>query len=757
MKFYLKYIVIGFLFTLIWSASLFYFYERIMQAETDNINKMALKEAHVAFEKDLTYRRWVAGLGGLYAEVGPNLRPNAYLEVPNRDIVTSEGLEMTMVNPAYMMRMVYGLMKSGTGLQGHITSLTPIRPANSPAPWEAEVLESYKSNPRDFHEVVTVDGEQYLHFMRPMITEQRCLKCHAQQGYQIGEVRGGISVTVPMSAYAAALAAFKAETLFSFRQIWAVGTSFIVIVFFTLGRFDKKRQLDAQIVLASEKRLRAIFNQAAVGVALINEEHGSFVKVNDEFCNMLGYSYDEMLKINDYELTHPDDKEMCLNRLNQEFSSGNHSIHMEKRYIHKDGSVLWCEQAVSTVSRKEQGTESYVVVVKNITSRKKAEEELQKTRNYLSNIIDSMPSVLVGVDPEGNVTHWNIEAERISNMPSNEVVGRPLVSALPYLQNELDKVLAAMRERTIEKESMQIRTEKGRTRYEDITIYPLISNGVQGAVIRIDNVTERITLEQIMVQSEKMMSVGGLAAGMAHEINNPLAGIMGHAQNLKKRIFSDLNKNFSVAEECDVPLEKVQAYMEARDVPKMIDGIMDSGQRAARIVSNMLSFSRKSSKLLEENNLATLLDKTIELAGSDYNLKKYYDFRKIEIVRDYSDIPLVACNGTEIQQVFLNLLKNGAEAMTEKDYESGGPKFICRIFSDEDMVVVEIEDNGPGVALEAKNRVFDPFYTSKKVGEGTGLGLSVSYFIITKQHGGSMDVDSVVGEWTRFTIKLPVF
>jgi len=152
-----------------------------------------------------------------------------------------------------------------------------------------------------------------------------------------------------------------------------------------------------------------------------------------------------------------------------------------------------------------------------------------------------------------------------------------------------------------------------------------------------------------------------------------------------------------------------------------------------------------------------LMNSTLELAANDYDLKREYDFRKIDIIKEYSpDLSEVVCEENEIQQVFLNLLKNGAQAMMEKDYVDGSPCFVIRLKKEGGMAVVEVEDNGPGMSEDVRKRVFEPFFSTKNVGQGTGLGLSVSYFIITDQHNGFMEVDSVPGRWTRFGIKIPV-
>ncbi|MCD4676921.1 MAG: GAF domain-containing protein, partial [Desulfobacula sp.] len=147
---------------------------------------------------------------------------------------------------------------------------------------------------------------------------------------------------------------------------------------------------------------------------------------------------------------------------------------------------------------------------------------------------------------------------------------------------------------------------------------------------------EKAKLEEMMIQSEKMISIGGLAAGMAHEINNPLAGILQNAQVIQNRLKNKLPANISVAKELDLKLDDIQLYMEKRDIFKMIDSVLDAGKRAASIVVNMLSFSRKSTSGFMPENVSDLLDKTLELAESDYNLKKKFDFKKIKIIKDYA-------------------------------------------------------------------------------------------------------------------------
>ena len=202
----------------------------------------------------------------------------------------------------------------------------------------------------------------------------------------------------------------------------------------------------------------------------------------------------------------------------------------------------------------------------------------------------------------------------------------------------------------------------------------------------------------------------------------------------------------------------IRSYLEARDLIGLLANIREAGSRAARIVRNMLEFARKSDRAFSSQQLSEVLDNTLDLAASDYNLKKNYDFRKIEIVRHYAeDVPRVPCEKSKVQQVILNILRNGAEAMVEGGTWDGlPPRFVLRTGIEGDMARIDIEDNGPGMDEATRRRVFEPFFTTKSVDRGTGLGLSVSYFIITEDHHGTLSVSSAVGKGTTFTIRLPV-
>ncbi len=395
-----------------------------------------------------------------------------------------------------------------------------------------------------------------------------------------------------------------------------------------------------------------------------------------------------------------------------------------------------------------------------IENRKKTETELQTLRNYLVNTINAMPSMLIGVDEALRVTLWNEKAARETGISTANAHGTPVQELLPRIRRHIPQIIESLTTR----ENRQILKtpyikEESDTRYETLTIFPLSEDTGQGAVIRIDDVTETLRLEETLIQNEKMLSVGGLAAGMAHEINNPLAGVIQNAGLLVNRLTdTQMPANIKAAEALGTSMEIITEFMKAREIPQIVSAIVDSGSRMAEIVNNMLSFARKGDSSFSTHDPVVLMDKTLDIAATDYDLKKHYDFKSIIIEKEYEpNLPFLPCEGGKIQQVLLNILNNGAQAMAENPAEKTS-RFIIRLSREKkaDMIRMEIQDNGPGVDPGVRKRIFEPFFTTKPVGIGTGLGLSVSYFIITENHKGTLHVVSQPGKGSCFIIRLPL-
>ena len=209
--------------------------------------------------------------------------------------------------------------------------------------------------------------------------------------------------------------------------------------------------------------------------------------------------------------------------------------------------------------------------------------------------------------------------------------------------------------------------------------------------------------------------------------------------------------------EAGIALDDVNAYLQSREIPQLLDGIAQAGSRAAKIVSHMLAFSRRSNRQLAPCDLPQLIDQALEIAGNDFDLTESFDFKAIAIERDFDpQLGPVPATANELEQVLLNLLKNAAQAIHLRDDASEPGRITLRTRLNPPWAEVQVEDNGIGMPEPVRKRIFEPFFTTKEVGQGTGLGLSVSYFIVTNNHKGQLEVQSSQGQGTCFTLRLPL-
>lgn len=256
-----------------------------------------------------------------------------------------------------------------------------------------------------------------------------------------------------------------------------------------------------------------------------------------------------------------------------------------------------------------------------------------------------------------------------------------------------------------------------------------------------------------IIHHEKMASLGQLAAGVAHEINNPVGFIYGNLSVLKKYI-EDLRElldfydcaelNSEVTAGAEAIKRKLNYEQMLNNLTLLIEDCHDGAQRISGIVRNLRTFSRLDEAEFSKTNIHEGINSTVRL------LSRYYSAGNITLKREYADVPLIDAFGGQLNQVWLNLLVNAAQAVGNETGEVAIETFV-----EKDFISVKISDTGSGIAPEHLNRIFEPFYTTKTVGEGSGLGLSISFGIIA-QHGGTIDVESDLNVGTSFTVRLPI-
>jgi PAS domain S-box-containing protein len=427
----------------------------------------------------------------------------------------------------------------------------------------------------------------------------------------------------------------------------------------------------------------------------------------------------------------------------------------ELRIVDCHGMAHWISVNATPIRNAEHEIIGAIAVFQDITENRQVSEE----RACLVAAVENAVEDIVVTDRNGVILYVNPGFEAITGYSREEAIGHKpsLLKSDRHDRAFYDDLWATITTGNVWTGQLWNRRKDDRLVCEESTISPIHNekDEIIGYVAVKRDVTEHLRMQEMVVQSEKMLSVGGLAAGMAHEINNPLGGILQGTQNIERRLLDDLPANVRAAEQVGLDLDCLRTYVRQRKLPELLKGIREAGERAAEIVANMLRFSRPGGSHKEKVSVCDVLDRAIELARIQYDLKKHYDFRHVNIFREYErGIPCVICNPTEIEQVILNLLTNAAQALAEKAPDDS-PEIILRAGACDGRAWIEVEDNGPGIADAHRTRVFEPFFTTKDVGVGTGLGLSVSYFIITQNHNGTMEVLSTPGEGSTFRIELP--
>jgi two-component system, NtrC family, sensor kinase len=347
--------------------------------------------------------------------------------------------------------------------------------------------------------------------------------------------------------------------------------------------------------------------------------------------------------------------------------------------------------------------------------------QVERLKDFSENIVESLRIGVATTGLDGCVESWNTQLEALLDVPKSEALGRELENALPAdLAREIAAHATGEHVSGIYKHHLH--TRGGRHVVVNASVAPLLGkDGAQlGRLLLLDDITQRVRLEDQLVQNEKLTSLGLLAAGVAHEVNTPLAVISNYIQMLAKQIPADDPRQ------------------------KTIERIVKQTFRASEIVNNLLNFSRTGGAQAVEVDVNAIVEETLTLVQHPFKTAH------ISVAKKYAEpLPPILGSTTRLQQVFLNLFMNARDAM------QGGGMLEVRTAAFNGSVEIEVTDTGAGIPPENIHRIFDPFFTTKATGRGTGLGLSVSYGII-KEHAGKVDVRSTPGKGTSFRLEFPV-
>ncbi|PIE43522.1 MAG: PAS domain-containing sensor histidine kinase [Gammaproteobacteria bacterium] len=389
--------------------------------------------------------------------------------------------------------------------------------------------------------------------------------------------------------------------------------------------------------------------------------------------------------------------------------------------------------------------ESNRLLKEEIDQHLETTNRLHASETYIKNVLESMPTMLVGLNAKGEITQWNKKAEQNTGIAAKDALGKNLWDAYPIVTVTESQVKQALEKKL----TLNFKQSQRGLFHYDTTIYPLQGALEPGVVILIVDMTNQVKSENKLIQRDKMSAMGELASSMAHDINVPVQAILSdisRAQQVLKGISDQVH-----------PAACAQLAGQLAELDRELSDVASQGKHAVAIVSNLLNFASSHEETKQESDVAEIMDHTIELARSVLSLPHGLRFTDLTIERDYDqDLPLLPCFVSEIQQVFLSLLRHCFYAIGEVDREGYIPTIRVRILACYDALWVKISHNGLGLTSDEQQYIFEPYFGNEKsdADYDAGKRLSFPHFIMTEHHPGQMAVTSDINVGTTFHIQL---
>ncbi|MDO8312812.1 MAG: PAS domain S-box protein [Sideroxyarcus sp.] len=381
------------------------------QLKQDTLNA-ATVAARANINKDMNFRNWAASHGGVYVSPTEHTPPNPYLKVPERDVVTTTGKTLTLMNPAYMLREMQSDFPGDYGTRSHITSLKPINPSNAPDAWETKALHAFERGSKELLETQQIDGQPHLRMMLPFVVEQGCLKCHAQQGYKLGDIRGGISSAVPLAPFLARERESNTGMMLNHGAIWLLGLAGLAWLGVSFRRVQRLKILvrTAAAVEKSEQRFRAIA-QSANDAIISADSAGKVVGWNQSAERLFGYAEVEIIGQPLTVLMPERFHNLHREGLARVVAGGTPHVigkTVELAGLRKDGSEFPLE--ISLAQWQSTEGQFFTAIIRDITERKQTEQALQESEAELRALVEHSPIAMivdVGVEADEKILMMN--------------------------------------------------------------------------------------------------------------------------------------------------------------------------------------------------------------------------------------------------------------------------------------------------------------------------------------------------------------
>jgi len=496
-------------------------------------------------------------------------------------------------------------------------------------------------------------------------------------------------------------------------------------VFFTAVIRDIIERKQAEETLKdSEEKFRSLAESTSDWIWEINRS-GVYIYASPKVKELLGYEPEEVIGKTPFNFMPAGEAKRVANKFKDIIKNNKPIEKLENINLHKDGHLVILETSGVPVFDGNGHLHGYRGVDRNITERKQAEETLQQSQERYQNLVENINDVIFEVDTEGNITYISPAIERIGKYKADELIGQNFSrfvhpDDMPGLISSFHRVLAGI----LKPFEFRVLDKDGSIRYARTNSRQRMQHGqVIGITGVLSDITEQKKMLDSLTTTDRLAALGNMAGGFAHELNNPLTGVIGYAQLLLDR--KDLSE----------------------DVRRDLTGIYEEAQRASEVIKTFMVFALKRPLKKQLSDINSFIEDVLKLR--QYEQKN----TNIKVKTNFDpELPLVMVGPVRIHQVFLDIIIN-AEYFMFQAHKKGTLTISTEKAGE--VVRVSFTDDGPGIPLENLGQIFNPFFTTKEVGQGIGLGLSICHSIVT-EHGGNIYVESEPGKGATFIVELPI-
>ena len=714
---------------------------------------ISIRQAEALFLKDKAFRLWVTEHGGVYVPTTESTPPNPFLShIPERDISTPSGKKLTLMNPAYMVRQMMEHYEKTYGVRGHITSRNYLRPETAPDDWEIRALNRIEKGENAVVEFTTLHGEPHVRLMSPLYAEKGCLKCHAKQGYKEGDLRGGVSLSMPLGGILKERNRTIGVMLLAHGIFWLLGIFFIHSY---IRRIQKARDAEQEARVRLQRWGR-IFDQASWGVAIVELPSGKILERNESFEKIHGFppgSSGERISI--FDLFSLENRYPFEESLRNLFREGFHAFEGIHRRL--DGTHFPVLVSVTLLEGSEEQPSLLALNIQDVTDRKNQEQKLIDQQVYLRTILDAQKSMVMILNEDlledanqaffeffsefHSVEEFNEKGKHIDDYFENDDIpgyihsldkDRTWISLLDRSSGRMNRVRIRRNETdhhfaVYHKVMRLINGERHVIVFLEITELEMYHRELEKRVT--EEIEKRRQQETASLEQFRLARMGELMENIAHHWRQPLNTIGLIAQNLEIDLEQTRNDSDS---ESRIQTRLQEIIREVRKLSGTLETIQDLE-------------TRKNTK--DVFQIDTIIRGTLALFGSSMaNAGIEIRTNLIEGCEALGDRRLLV-------QVLLSLFSNVKDVMNARDLPRS--QVDIRMRQDTEGTTTEVEDSAGGIAADVLDKIFDPFFTTFHRGNKTGLGLYFARQYVENSLSGKLMVENG-SRGARFSIFLPL-